>query len=267
LPTPPSRRTAIVAWIALLACAPGLARAGTRLDVTTEARFDDPPTLRLTVVDVGDADADDVVPEIHFLHRTVVGDAAHLTPGTQHEWRLALFAPPRPGTFAPTGRVRYVDALGERASVPVAALFATPGAPATAVGARLEVGAIGLASSGRVVLDNGGTDAIAGRVAFLLPDGLGTEPESLPAQVPGGRQTVVQFTVERRGGPPPGEYPVYALFEYTADAVQHAALARTIVRVAEGDDGRRARPLLVGGAALAIALALLAVAWRRSARR
>ena len=58
---------------------------------------------------------------------------------------------------------------------------------------------------------------------------------------------------------------MFALFEYNQDGRWHLSVAPAGVTVST--ESATQSPLLVGGIALGVALALLAVAWHRAARR
>jgi len=62
-------------------------------------------------------------------------------------------------------------------------------------------------------------------VVVVLPSGLVTDPETLPARVAANGRTTVPLVLENRAALPPGRYPAYALFEYTVSGEHHAAVA------------------------------------------
>src|SRR5207247_1802050 len=126
---------------------------------------------------------------------------------------------------------------------------------------RLAADPVARVGSATLLIENPDARPIAGRVVVVLAGGLATDPESLPARVAASGRTTVPLVLENRAALPPGSYPAYALFEYTASGEHHAAVARADVEVVADAGGRRARPLLVGASALAATLALLAVAW------
>ena len=121
--------------------------------------------------------------------------------------------------------------------------------------------------SAALLIENPDARPVAGRVVVVLPSGLVTDPETLPARVAANGRTTVPLVLENRAALPPGRYPAFALFEYTLSGEHHAAVARADVAVVAEAGGRRARPLLVGVSALAVTLALLAIAWRRAPAR
>jgi len=104
------------------------------------------------------------------------------------------------------------------------------------------------------------------RWPFVLPGGMSTEPESLPAQVAPGGRTIVPVGIQGHGTVPPGAHRIYAVFEY-AEGGEHVTIVAPAELAAIAGRGPRERPLLVGLGALGITFALLAVAWRRAARR
>jgi hypothetical protein len=251
---------AVLAGVALLAL-PGAAAAGPVLEPTAEAGAE----LRLVVRNAGDETARGVTPGLVYQHTTATGEGVTLDPGTSHEWRLPLPPPPGPGTFPATVRIEYVDVSGRTRSVPLVVRVPTSGPAPTAIRASLDVGPLAAGGDARLALDNAGPHPIAGRVVFVLPGGFWTEPESLPAQIAPGGRTIVPLAIQGGGAAPPGRYPTYAVFEYAEDA-EHRTVLATAELTAPGAR-RRARPLLVGLGALGVTLALLAVAWRRAARR
>jgi hypothetical protein len=116
-----------------------------------------------------------------------------------------------------------------------------------------------------VALENPTPAPVYGRVIVALPDGLTIEPESQPAAVPARGRSEVPLVVQNDGAAPGSSAPMFALFDYVADGRRHLSVAPAVVTV---DTGRAAAsPLLVGAAALGLALTLLAVAWRRAGRR
>jgi hypothetical protein len=262
--TPRAVIGAVLTAAALAAC--GVTTAAERLECTVEGHAGSPPTLELLARNAGDEPAREVRPEVTFQHRTSSGEAVTLAPGASHAWRLALTPPPAPGTFAATLRVRYLDGGAHRRSLPlVAQVPAADGSPALAR-MTLDVKPVDRAGGATLHIENPDARPLAGRVVFVLDDGLATDPESLAVEVAANGQSAVPLAIENRGALAPGSYPAYALFEYGDAAAHHAAVARTEVRVI-GAGSARARPLLVGAGALAMTLALLAVAWRRAALR
>lgn len=252
---------ALVASVAVLAVrAP--CGAAARLELAAETGTD----LRLWATNAGDETADEVVPELLYQHRSERGGAARLAPGARHEWHFAVAAP-GPGTFPAIVRVRWRDRSGRR-SLPLVALVSTPDVPASPVQARLDpTSPVRRMGGARLVLENPGSRPVAGRVAFVLPRGLGTDPESMPARLPAGGRTEILVVLENAGAVPPGGYPAYAVFEYPEDGRHAAVLARASIEVAPEATSSRTRPLVVGLAALAVTFLLLAVAWRAAARR
>ena len=250
---------ALLGWATLLAL-PVPAAAWTTLEPTAEAGSD----LRVVVHNAGRETARAVVPRLVWRHATVAGDDVVLEPGASHEWHLPLPPPPGPGTFPATVRVDYIDAADRADSVPLVVLVPTP-TPGP-VRATLELGPLAGVAEGRLTLDSSAEYPIAGRVVFVLPGGMSTEPESLPAQISPGGRTVVPLAILSGGAVPPGPHRVYGVYEYAEAGMQHAVVATTEIAPVT-DEGRRARPLLVGAAALAVTFALLGVAWRRAARR
>jgi hypothetical protein len=249
----------LLGWVTLLAL-PAPAVAWTTLEPTAEAGAD----LHVVVRNAGGEAARAVVPRLVWRHATVAGDGVVLEPGARHEWHLPLPPPPGPGSFPATVRVDYVDAAGRADSVPLVILVPTP-TPGP-VRATLEFGPLARVAEGRLTLDSSGDRPLAGRVVFVLPGAMSTEPESLPAQISPGGRTVVPLAIQSRGDVPPGPHRIYGVYEYAEAGEQHTVVATTEL-AAIADGGRRARPLLVGAAALAVTFALLAVAWRSAARR
>ena len=254
-----------VAGAALLAM-PSAGVAGVRLECTAESRSGAALALDVVAVNAGDEPARDVRPEVVYEHQTYSGEAAALDPGARREWQIPLAPPGAPGTFAATVHVHYVDALG-RGSVPVVAQVPAPDGSPSPVRLRLAADPVARVGSATLLIENPDARPIAGRVVVVLAGGLATDPESLPARVAASARTTVPLVLENRAALPPGSYPAYALFEYTASGEHHAAVARADVEVVADAGGRRARPLLVGASALAATLALLAVAWRRARSR
>ena len=126
---------------------------------------------------------------------------------------------------------------------------------------------IGRFGHAHLQLENPGVLPVAGRVVFVLPAHLSTEPESEPTAVPAGGRATVPLVIENHGATPGRSYPISAVFTYTENGIHHAVLAETTAAVVGGSEGERIPPLAVGGGALALALGLLAFAWRAARRR
>jgi hypothetical protein len=245
---------ALVAAVALVAT--GRARAAARIELTSAGG----PELELTAANVGDATADDVVPEVLYRHRELRGDAAPIAPGARHAWRFALQAPPPGTTFPAIVRVRWQGG----SAVLVAGVPGTD-APEETVRAHLDAPRVAGVGHAALVVENPGARPVAGRAAFVLPDGLTTDPATVPAEAPAGGRVTLPLVIEGRA--PPGAYPGFAVLEYDADGAHHTVIARTVLDVVADDPARRRRPLLIGGAALAAALAVLSLALRAGRRR
>jgi hypothetical protein len=225
-----------------------------------------PGGLQIMVANPRPAAVSAVTPEVVYQHRTVRGAPATIEQGGRHTWEIDLPPPLRPGAAAAVVRV-LAEGLDAAACAPViVALVATPGtAPA---GVRVGIEAAPVTGMGRaeVRLANPGEAAVDGRVVFVLPSGLATDPQTRPARIPPGGNAVVTLGVENRGPLPPGTYAVYALFEYVEGDSQQTAMAKGLVTV-EQPAGSKWRPLGVGALALLVAVSLLGLALRRSATR
>jgi hypothetical protein len=237
------------------AAAPALGRP--HIDVTGEVG----PGLRVMARNTGDEPADDVVPTLLYQHRTWSGDSVRIAPGGTHDWQFALSSPDA-GTFPAIVRVRYRDALGRAAGVPLVLAIGVGEEP---IRATLETSPVAGSGHAELRLENPRQQAVAGRVVLVLPDGLTTEPESVPAQVPGGTtHALVPIVIQTSGAPPPGRYPVFATFEYSQDGVQHTTIAAGTVEIVGSAVAGRNLRLLVGLGALAVTFTVLAIAWRAS---
>jgi len=249
-----------LAVVCALAAAATTASAAARLELAADAG----PDLRVVATNVGDAAASAVAPALASSQRPAAGDAVALAAGERHEWLLPAPPPPGPGTYPVVVRVRWTDALGAHA-VPVVALASTPGESPSRARVTLDAGQVGRSGHVRVHVASPYPEPLAGRVFLVLPDGLSTEPESVPAQVPPDGTVIAPFVVENHAVSP-GPYPAYAVFEHSAAGVRHAAIARTMLTV--GDDGGVGwdRRMLVGVTALAVVLVVAGLAWRASRR-
>jgi len=227
----------------------------------------DPPTVHLVVSNTGTETARDVVPELLYQHRTYDGERAQLEPTIRRAWRFALAPPDGVGTFPATLRVRWSDPDAGAGSLVLVVLVATPGALESPLAATWIVEPITRLGHAHLQLENPGAVPVAGRVVFVLPDHLTTEPESEPAAVPAGGRTTVPLVIENRGAPPGRSYSISAVFTYTESGTHHAVLAETTAPVVGGSGADRIPPLAIGAGALAVALGLLAVAWRAARRR
>lgn len=218
----------------------------------------------MVATNVGDAPASGVVPAPVSAQHPGVADAVALAPGEHHEWLLPVPPAPGPGTFPVVVRVRWTDARGAHA-VPVVTLASTPGESPSRVHVVLDAGQVGRTGHVRLHVASPYSEPLAGRVFLVLPDGLSTEPESVPAQVPAEGTVIAPFVVENHGVSP-GDYPAYAVFEHSAGGIRHAAVARTTITVGDDRGVGWDRRMLVGTAALAAALLVVALAWRASRR-
>jgi len=260
------RRSVAAVWLVWLAVAtlatPAAAAVTLRLEAKAEAA-----ALRLAATNTGSEAALDVAPEVVYQRQTYQGDGVRLEPGSSHAWEFPLPAPAARGTFPATIRVRYADSAGAPRSTPVVALVSTPGAPASPVRARLTADPLSRVGGARLLLENPGPRPVAGRVVFVLPSVLHTEPESQPAEVGADGRSTVPLMLENGGAPAGTTLPLHAVFEYTAEGTHHTVLAETTVTVVTGAAAGRTLPLAIGLGALAITLGLLAAAWRTAARR
>ena len=225
-----------------------------------------PGALEVMVANRRPAAVSGVTPEVVYQHRTLRDSPATIEPGGSHTWSFELPPALRPGAAAAVIRVR-TEGLSPAAAAPVIiALVATPGTAPAAVRATFDAAAVQHAGRAEVRLANPGTSPVDGRVVFVLPDGLATDPQTRPARIAPGGDTSVTLGIENRGALPPGTYAGYALFEYTDGDEQQTAMAKTLITVA-APPGSESFPLVVGALALLGAIAILGVAVRSSARR
>jgi hypothetical protein len=260
----PARRAGRLGVLLVLALAARRAAAAP-LHLEARASLDGTVALRLVAANPGTAPARAVRPEVAWEREAFAGPPATLGPGARHEWRFSLPPPPAPGTFPITVRVRHTDASGEARMTPLVTLVSSPDAPPDPVRASFHGQPLSHVGTARVVLENRGAQAVAGRLFLVLPGGLATAPESLPAQVAARDQTTIPLVVEDVGLEAGAVYPAFVLFVHTAAGVHHAALAEGGLSAAGGPGSGRARPLVVGAVALAAAVGLLALALRRTA--
>ena len=87
----------------------------------------------------------------------------------------------------------------------------------------------------------------------------------MPAEIPARGRVQLPVVLQNAAAVPPGDYPVFAILEYGTSGVPHTAITRAIVRVAGEDARRRWPPLVIGTSALVAALAVVALALRRTA--
>jgi hypothetical protein len=236
------------------------ALAAARLALTADP---DGRALRVGATNAGGEAARDVRPEVVYRHRRTTGDAVRLDPGTHQVWTFDV-EPPVSGAFPAIVRVHWQDVAGHARATPL--VVAVPSdVPTGTVTIRTEPSRIGRNGSVPVVLENTGAEPVTGRVLLVLPAGLTTEPEALPAHIAGHSRARVTTVVQNDGELPPDRYPVFAVLEYDEAAVHRTVVAATMVDV-EVPAGARV-PLVVGAIALAGALGLLAIAWRASRGR
>jgi len=241
------------------------ARASVVLEATAAASGE-PPAVQLVVTNSGAETARDVVPEVLYQHRTYGGERAQLEPTVRRAWRFSLSPPEGVGTFPATLRVRWSDSSGGGA-LALVALVATSGAAASHLAATWTIEPIGRLGHAHLQLENPGVLPVAGRVVFVLPAHLTTEPESEPAAVPAAGRATVPLVIENHGATPGQSYPVSAVFTYTENGMHYAVLGEATASVVGGSEGERVPPLAIGGSALALALGLLAIAWWTARRR
>jgi hypothetical protein len=244
----------------------GPALAAPVLELTGEIAPATAPALVLAVVNAGSDTAEAVQPEIVYQQRTSHAETATLQPGGRREWHLPLPPPRGPGTFPVLVRVHYASAAGTHATPLVVLLPASsPAAPAQ-VDASFRVERLAGAGRGALVLASSSSRRISGRAAFFLPQDLAPRPESQPLEIPPRGTATAPIVIDVASGVRDATYPAYAYFEYDEDGVHQTVVASTRVEV-RGTSGLRALPLRIGLASLALALAVLAFAWSRAARR
>lgn len=239
--------------------------AGLTLEVETQLGSNG-VFLHLTARNDDTAAVERVAPEVVYQHRTYTGElAAAVLPGNERAWDIVLAAPPGPGAFPIVVRTRYAEAGGRARSAVLARVVRTPGAPPTGVRATLAAHPVSDHTTLALTLENQGAAAVGGRVSVVLPDEFSIEPESEPAHVVAGGRTDVPLVVENHRAPPGTAAPVFTLFEYEEDGRHQAVLAGTTLEVAS--DARARVPLMVGGAATLLMLAVAVAAVRRTAAR
>jgi hypothetical protein len=241
--------------------------AGLPLDLAAWVEPGPEATIHVRATNGTPEPAHAATPTVVFRHRTTAGDSVELAPGATHEWSITLPETPSAGSFPATIRVRHTTPAGESASAVAITLVTAPGAPPDGVRATFTVDPVTRFGAGRVVLETTGPEPVAGRVFFALPGGLSTDPESQPATVARGAPTFVDLVVENHGAPPSHTYSAYAVLQYDAGGVPQSTVARAEVTVLAGGARHGAVPLVVGGAALVVAIAVLVAALRRSAKR
>jgi hypothetical protein len=251
--------------LVLAACMASAPAAG-GLKVVAAATVHERATVRVAVRNTGGAGATDVTPDVVYQGHEAHGAAlAELAPGALHDWTFELPVPAEPGSVPAVIHVRYVDEHGRR-DVPAVAIVSTPGLlPVPEVRVTLTAAAATGFTRGALLLENPTPTPVHGRVVMVLPDDLETEPESQAAEVPSNGQRRIPVVVQYRGAAPGSEGPAFALFEYALEGRRLVAVASALIPVAAG--GPAVPPLAIGASALAVAGALLALAWWRAAAR
>jgi hypothetical protein len=247
-----------------VAAAPLVAHAaGVQVTGTVQFRGEK-PVLELTVRGAEHEATDDVTPTIVYQHRDWKGAPATIPAGGSHSWSFDLPAPDAPGTFPVSIRVDHRGA-GGTAMTPLVLVLATPGAAASPVVPTVTTTPIGGFGRGELSLENRDDRAVAGRASFLLPSGFRTDPESSPQRLAPGERTVLPLLIENRGAPTTAADSLFAIFEYDADGTHYTVMATApLVVTARGPS---AVPIAIGLTALAMAVGVLAIAWRRAATR
>lgn len=241
--------------------------AGVQLETSISDALATTTKVRLGVVNTGDENAIEIRPLVVFRGKEVEPDLVDLlVPGARYAWELDFPLADAAGAFPITAWIRYRDGYGEYFNVPIVHLVGTPGYGGDEVAIDLEATPIGDVGHVKVRLRNPSAAAVAGRLVVLLPDNLGIEPKSQPAEVPAGAETDVPLVLQNVSATEGSNYPIQVLFEYDAGGVHHTALGRVMVPVVAVDGGS-VRPVVIGGISLLIALALLVFAWRRAANK
>jgi hypothetical protein len=255
-----------VALVLVIACA-ATARAGAALEVGASVTVGERVALQVDARNVGDGSVSAVAPAVDYAGRSEHGESvAELAPGAQHTWTFDLPRPTEPGSIPAVIHVRYAGDDGHRASVPVVAIVSTPGLlPVPEVRATLTTSPVTRFARAVLLLENPLSAPVHGRVVVVLPDGLTIEPESQPAEVARDGRSEVPLVLQNEGQAAGTVVPVFALFEYDLDGRRHLIVASTRAEVAGGRPPLS--PLVVGGSALGLALALLALASRVASRR
>jgi hypothetical protein len=255
-----------VALVLVLACA-ATARAGAALDAGASVTVGDRVALQVDARNVGDGSLSAVAPEVDYAGRSQHGEAvAELAPGAQHTWTFDLPLPAEPGSIPAVIHVRYTGDDGHRAAVPVVATVSTPGLlPVPEVRATLTTSPVTRFARAVLLLENPLPAPVHGRVVVVLPGGLTIEPESQPAEVAREGRSEVPLVLQNEDEVAGTVVPVFALFEYDLDGRRHLIVASARAEITGGRPPLP--PLVVGGSALALALALLALAWRKVSRR
>jgi hypothetical protein len=249
------------AALAVLALAPASVAAAVRLDARPAP--DDRGVLEVVVLNTGDTPANALHPVVGFQHHRLAGAPVSLAPGTSHTWRVALPPLPGPGTFPAVVRTAGAPDAG---AVVLVVPVSSPGAEPSPLRAVLEVEPVALLGHARLRLENPLPAPVAGRVVFVLPDGLTTEPDTQPAVVPAGGARIVPLVLEPRGVRP-GTHRAFAVFGYVADGVAYAVVADAAVAVVP-DGGRGGPPpLAIGLLALGAAVTVAVLAVRRTRSR
>jgi hypothetical protein len=253
----------LCAVVAPLAPAPA-ACAGS-VQVTGQVQFEgDAPVLALAVQAAQEEPADDVTPTVVYEHREWRGEPAAIAAGGRHTWSFTLPAPDAPGTFPVSIRVDH-RAGGHAAMTPLVLVLATPGAAESPVRAALGTTPVASFGRGELALENRDDRPVAGRVSFLLPSGLRTDPASAPQRLAAGERAVVPLLIENRGAGASAADSLFAVFEYDADGAHHTVVTTAPLEVTA--PGQLSIPIVIGLAALALAVAVLALAWRQAAAR
>jgi hypothetical protein len=254
-------RPTLLLCVLAAACSARLAFAAAAVRLTGDARFHDGAPV-LDLVANGDGEAAEVTPTVVYQHRTWKGDAASVPPGGRHAWSFPLPAPDDPGTFPVSIRADY-RAGGRSAMTPLVLVLATPGAAGSPLRVTLTTTPITSFGRGELVLENGDDRTLAGRVSYFLPSDLRTDPESAPARMAPGERAVLPLLIENLGAKPTSGESLFAVFEYDADGAHHTVVATAPLSVSSR--GGVTVALMIGLGALAAAVCVLAVAWRRAA--
>jgi len=253
--------------LALVLAAPSGARADLGMTLTTEANVAETVRVSVTATNSGDEAAHALVPEVRLQSTVRRGDAVtNLDVGRSTAWEILLPPPTGPGTFPLFVRLSYADGRGRPGATDLVRLIGTPGTMGAPVTGTLQVEPTAAHGTATLTLANPTLAPVAGRVVPILPARFTTEPDSIPAQIPAQGTTAVTFIVENTSVPPGSTFPLYALFEYEQRGIHHTVLAETRLLVVAARPAGAVSPLVVGAAALLVAIGLLGVAWRRAAR-
>jgi len=194
------------------------------------------------------------------------GEPTALAAGARQQWTVDFPAPDGPRGDALIVLVRWEDHAGARHSLPYARAVETPGLLPTEAQVLLEPEpAVGHERT-VVRITNATSEPLRARLVALIPEEFFTTPEAQPIEVPPRETIAVPIDVQSHG-PGGTTYPLHAILQFEQGGIPRTIVAATSLGIGATPSRATLRPLVVGGAVLLTAVAVVLAANRAAARR